>query len=106
MWKRNFAVPSDELGSSATRQRVANSRAGVSVRILVALLALGGTWGGRSAELPERSEVNAVVTTLRADPDLKTTRRAKMLQFRRHEPEKPQELPPWWTRLLRWSRAA
>ena len=70
-----------------------------------AVLLLAGAGPCRPAELPPRSQVDAVVAALLADPDLKPTRKTRVLQFKHREDRKrpePQEPPAWLVQWLRW----
>jgi hypothetical protein len=82
---------------------------GLTAAAAVLMLGLVGAAPARSGELPTRSELSAIVETLRADPDLKATQRTKVLRLKRSEPEAPQapQAPPsWWLQWVRWIREA
>jgi hypothetical protein len=79
--------------------------------VLSAALLLGplGSGPSRAGEPATRGEVNTIVEALRADPDLKTTRRAKVLRLKPSEhtaPQAPRTDPSWWTLLTRWTGQA
>ena len=101
-------MPSADPGPSAARRlnrpRAASTAlAAVFSLAAVFLLGLSGAGAARSGELPSRGEVNAIVEGLRADPDLKTTRRARILHFKQTEQKAP---PPWWDQSRRWTAEA
>ena len=53
--------------------------------------------------------MNAIVEALRADPDLKTTQRVKVLRLKpsqRAAQQAPRTDPSWWTVLTRWTGQA
>ncbi|HEX4584934.1 MAG TPA: hypothetical protein VH183_08905, partial [Burkholderiaceae bacterium] len=79
-------------------------RGALSLWAAALLLGLACAGPVRPAELPSRSELDAIVKTLRADPDLKTTQRAKVLRLKKSpsKEQAPQAPPAWWLQLMRW----
>ena len=100
-------MPSVELRAPATRSRL-RRRAAVTLLAAALMLSPLGSGGARAGQAPTRGQVNAIVEALRADPDLKATRRAKVLRLKseRTEQQAPRTDPPWWIRLMRWTGQA
>ena len=101
-------MPSVELAAPATRPRV-RPRAAAAVVSAALLLGPLGSGPSRAGEPATRGEVTTIVEALRADPDLKTTRRAKVLRLKPSEraaQQAPRTDPSWWTVLTHWTGQA
>jgi hypothetical protein len=98
-------VPSADQYTPARRLKGRRAASTWAAALFLGLAVVGPP---RSSEAVSRAQLTAIVETLRADPDLKTTRRVKVLRFKQTEPpqqQAPRELP-WWLRLMRWSSGA
>jgi hypothetical protein len=86
-------------------KRRLNGRHPAVAALVCALLAgMAAAESARFGELPARGEVTAIVETLRADPDLQSLRRIKVLHFKHEKPDQQNKSQPpsWWDQWMRW----